>query len=183
LLKKILMIVLGSLVITVVAVVGVLTIKQKESTVQSFSEQEASLMQFSVDNVELGLSTGRIDAVKKTLHQLQSYSIFAGSIVYDEDLTPILAIPNTFEISPEQEEEMGDGSKITQGHLSYERDILKDEDGDPIGHLLIAFTFEPVEAVIVSLGEWEKNPRLPGEDFSMLAVWNITVSRAIPFMI
>lgn len=143
------MIVLVSLIVTVVAVVGVLTQAQRDATLESFSEQQASLMQFSVDNVELGLSTGRMDAVNKTLHQLQSYSIFAGAIVYDEDLTSILAIPETFEISPELEEEMGNGSKIRQRHLSYERNILVDEDGETIGHLLIAFTFEPVEAAIL----------------------------------
>jgi len=30
---------------------------------------------------------------------------------------------------------------------------------------------------------WEKNPCLPGEDFSLRAVWTITAGRAIPFMI
>jgi len=47
-------------VITVVAVVVVLTKAQREARVQSFAEQQTSIMQFSVDNVELGLSTGRM---------------------------------------------------------------------------------------------------------------------------
>ncbi|MFQ5596861.1 MAG: methyl-accepting chemotaxis protein [Nitrospiria bacterium] len=142
------MILLGALIATVVVVVSVLTVKQKDATIQSFSEQQSSLIQFSIDNVELGLSTGRMDAVKKTLRQLQDYSIFLGSIVYDAELTPILAIPDTFKMPPDLGDVLEDRKMVTRGNISYERGLLRDEDGEPIGHLLIAFTFAPVEAAI-----------------------------------
>jgi len=147
-LKKVLVILLASLIATVVVVVGALTTKQKESTIRSFSEQQTTLVQFAVDNVELGLSGGRMDAVKKTLQRLQSYSIFKGSIVYDDEMTPLLVLPETFKVPPDVEEEVRNKNKARRELVSYEGGPLKDEDGEVIGHLLIAFTFAPVEAEI-----------------------------------
>ncbi|GEM_PF-6080748 len=147
-LKKVLFILFTALIVTVVVVVGVLTAKKKEATLQFFEEQHTTLVQFSIDNVELGLSSGRMDAVKKTLGGLQFHSIFAGAIVYDDEMTPLLVLPETFEMPPDVQEQIIKENIVKRGQLSYERGVLKDEDGEILGHLLIAFTFAPVEAEI-----------------------------------
>ncbi len=49
-------------------------------------------MGFAVDNVQLALAMGEMTAVKQTLGRLQSYSIFAGVLLFDEDLTPLMSI-------------------------------------------------------------------------------------------
>ncbi len=139
---------MAALITTVVVVVVVLTKAQKEETLRSFTEQKSSLMEFSVDNVELGLSTGRMDAVQKTLQQHRHYSIVAGSIVYDEDNTALLSIPESFEIPSTVETALRNGNMVVVENISYERRILRDEDGEGIGYLLIAFTFTPVETAI-----------------------------------
>ncbi len=147
-LKKILLIFFTSLLVTVIAVVGVLTEKKKESILLFFEEQHTTLVQFSIDNVELGLSAGRMDAVQKTLQGLQSHSIFEGAVVYDDEITPLLVIPKTFEMPSDMEEEIQRGDTVKRGQISYERGALKDEDGEILGHLLIAFTFASVESEI-----------------------------------
>ena len=144
--KKILALLLGSLTVVVVSTVTVLALMQQAATLRSFGEQQNTLVEFTVDNVELGLATGRMRAVKDTLHRLPDYSIFYGATLFDEDITPILAMPLGFKLPTEIVDEVLKARKVTQGEVSYEAGILKDEDGEVIGHLIIGFTFAGVKA-------------------------------------
>jgi len=145
-LKKILMMLVASLMITVVAVVAILGFIQKRETIRSFSEQQKTLVQFAIDNVELALASGRMDSIKKTLQQLQAYSIFSGSVLYDDEITPLLTIPKDFELpSSSIKEQLLKKEPVTMGDISYEQGALRDEDGEIIGHLMIAFTMAPVK--------------------------------------
>ncbi len=141
--KKILSMQFVTLAMTIIAVVGVLTFFQRKATIRSFSEQQSTLLQFGIDNIQLGLSHGQLTAVKKTLQELQTYSIFEGAIVYDDEMLPLLVIPQTFNVAPS----LGEESSIISGKITYERGSLTG-DGEVIGHLLLAFTLEPVEAAV-----------------------------------
>ena len=153
-LKKILFIVIGSLAFTVISVAGVLIFIQRTSTIQSFNEQQNTLVKFAVDNVELGLSTGQMDAVRKTLGIVQSYSIFHGAILFDSESTPLLTIPENFEIPIMIKDKIVKPDSVATGKIareevSYETDSIKDINGEIIGYLMIAFTLEPLKKEII----------------------------------
>ena len=156
-LKKILFMIISSLCLTVITVTVVLILKQRKATIQSFYEQQNTLVRFAVDNVrfavdniELGFATGQMRSVKKTLGNLQSYSIFKGAILYDRELTPLLEMPVGFDLRFMNKDEIIKDDeiiigRITRGSNSYETEAIKDSNGEIIGYLMIAFTFEPVQ--------------------------------------
>ena len=145
-LKKILTMILVPLVVTAITVIGAFVVFEKRSTNRSFTEQRETVLRFAVDNVELGLETGRLNSVRKTLGQLDTYSIFAGAVLFDAEMTPILTMPKEFEVPTSVlANEMAPRSwKFSQQGRSYESGILKDEAGEVIGDLLIVFTNKPI---------------------------------------
>ena len=143
---KILKMMMIALSVTVASVVGVLALLQQKATKQSFHEQLSTLMDFAVENVQLGLSTGQIDAIKETFVRLQTYSIFEGTILFDEEMTPIMSMPEGFELTAPLLERVVESGKEVQGDISYEAGVLKDEDDEIIGNLLIAFTLAPMQS-------------------------------------
>ncbi len=143
---KILKMMMIALSVTVASVVGVLALLQQKATKQSFHEQLSTLMDFAVENVQLGLSTGQIDAIKETFVRLQTYSIFEGTILFDEEMTPIMSMPEGFELPAPLLERVVESGKEIQGDISYEAGVLKDEDDEIIGNLLIAFTLAPMQS-------------------------------------
>ena len=136
--KKILIMMIVCLSVTVVSTLAVLARRQEKATIRLFSEQQSILVRFAMDNVELGLSSYRMDAVKETLGRLQSYSIFAGSILFNAELTPILEMPAGFKLPPSLQEKVLKTGKVTHGEISYEAGVLTDQNGEVIGNLLIA---------------------------------------------
>lgn len=96
--KKILTMMLVALFVTAGAVVSVLLILQQKATKRTFDEQLNTLVHFAVDNVQLGLRTGEMAAVKATLERLETFSVLKGVILFDEDLTSLMAIPAEFEL-------------------------------------------------------------------------------------
>ena len=143
---KILKMMMIALSVTVASVVGVLALLQQKATKQSFHEQLSTLVDFAVENVQLGLSTGQIDAIKETFVRLQTYSIFEGTILFDEEMTPIMSMPEGFELPAPLLERVVESGKEVQGDISYEAGVLKDEDDEIIGNLLIAFTLAPMKS-------------------------------------
>jgi len=129
-----------------VSVVAVLAFKQQGATIRSFSEQQNTLVEFAVDNFELALSGGQLAAVHRTLDRLQSYSIFEGAMVFDAEMTPLIVRPLGFEVAPPLIEQLQQSRKVTEAEISYEVGVLRDEDGEVIGNVLIAFTLAPVKA-------------------------------------
>jgi len=156
-LKKILFMIISSLSLIIITVTVFLVLKQRKATIQSFYEQQNTLVSFAVDNVriavdniELGFSKGQIGAVKKTLANLQSYSIFKGAVLYDRDLTPLLEMPVGFDLRFMTKDEIIKDDeiiigRIKRGNNSYETEVIKDNYGEIIGYLMIAFTFEPIQ--------------------------------------
>ncbi|MFQ5543930.1 MAG: hypothetical protein ACE5FY_06215 [Nitrospiria bacterium] len=140
-LKKILSMQFVTLAITIIAVMGVLTYLQREETIRSFSEQQSTLLQFGIDNIQLGLSYGQLDNVKKTFQHLQTYSIFEGAILYDTEMNPLLVIPEVFKARHLSRNE----TALKDQNILYKKDVLIDENGEKIGYLMIAFTLAPVE--------------------------------------
>ncbi len=138
--------ILMALLVTAGSVVSVLITLQQRATKRSFDEQLNTLVQFSVDNVQLGLRTGEMAAVKATLERLQSFSVFEGAVLLDEDLTPLLAMPEEFEPPDSLVQQITMNHKLIQGDISYESGVLRDEDEEVIGYLLIAFTLAPLKA-------------------------------------
>ena len=146
--KKMLLIVLVSLFVTVVIVVSVLASLQQRSIVQTFAKQESTLLQFARSNIEIGLELNRIDAVKRTLNQLQDYPIFEGAIIFATEFTPILSIPAEFELPSPLQEAVLETGRVHQEHLTYVAARLNDQDGDLLGHLLIGFTYVKMDEEI-----------------------------------
>ena len=144
--KKFLVMMLVSLSVVMVSVVAVLAFKQQGATIRSFSEQQNTLVEFAVDNFELALSGGQLAAVHRTLSRLQSYSIFEGAIVFDAEMTPLIVRPKGFEVAPPLIEQLQQSRKVTEAEISYEVGVLRDEDGEVIGNVLIAFSLASVKA-------------------------------------
>lgn len=144
--KKFLVMMLVSLSVVMVSVVAVLAFKQQGATIRSFSEQQNTLVEFAVDNFELALSGGQLAAVHRTLNRLQSYSIFEGAIVFDAEMTPLIVRPEGFEVAPPVIEQLQQSRKVTEAEISYEVGVLRDEDGEVIGNVLIAFSLASVKA-------------------------------------
>ena len=117
--RKILTLMFVSLIVAVSSTISILAWKQHTATLQSFAEQEQTLLEFSAGNVELGVATGRLDAVKHTLDQLFSYSILKGAILFDEEMTPLLKEPENFELPAGFQEKLQDGQRVMQGDDSY----------------------------------------------------------------
>lgn len=81
------------LFITVFSAVTILAYTQHRATVRRFNEQYQAIISFATTNVEMGISAGNIRAIKKFIEKLGTYPIFAGAIVYDEELTPLMTSP------------------------------------------------------------------------------------------
>ena len=122
--KKILMAVIAGIFLTSASVVAVLTFKYYTLLQKSFDEQQKTLTAFAIDNIEIGLSNGFTDFIMKTLNRVSEHSIFAGAIVYDEEMTPILVKPKGFELSPEIKEEILKRKEITHGDVYYLSTVL-----------------------------------------------------------
>lgn len=144
--KKILIMVLLSLSVVVVSVIVFLGFRQQQASIRSFAEQHKTLIEFAVDNFQLGLSTGRLGAVKGTLDRLQGYSIFEGAILFDAEMTPLIVRPEGFKVPPLMIKQLQETGKAMEGDISYEIGILRGRDGEVVGEVLIAFTLVPVKA-------------------------------------
>ena len=146
-LKKILTMILLSLLVPAVAAFGVLLVMQQRATSRSFVEQQSTIIRFAKDNIELGLAIGSMDSVKKTLNQLETYSIFEGAVVFDVN-TGILTMPTEFEAPPWllNEARVTRNLKVVREDISYETQILRDQNGEVIGSLMIAFSLDSVKA-------------------------------------
>ena len=144
--KKILSMILIALLATTGSVVSVLIFMQQKATQRSFEEQLGTLVGFSTDNVQLGLTSGEMAAVRATLERLQTFTIFKGAVLFDEDFTPLLAMPAEFELPESLVHKIDQNGKLVIDDLSYASGTLYDEEREVIGHLLIAFTLEPLNA-------------------------------------
>jgi len=144
--KKILSMILIALLATTGSVVSVLIFMQQKATQRSFEEQLGTLVGFSTDNVQLGLTSGEMTAVRATLERLQTFTIFKGAVLFDEDFTPLLAMPAEFELPESLVHKIAQNGKLVIDDLSYASGTLYDGEREVIGHLLIAFTLEPLNA-------------------------------------
>ena len=142
--NKILLMVLLSLTGVVLSIVGLLSYLQHQTTLRSFSEQQTSLVKFAVDNFRDGIATGRLTAVEGMLNHLQGSSIFEGAILFDAEMVPLITRPEGFEVTPSAIADVTTGRKGRGGHISYETGVLHGDDGDVLGHVVIAFTLDPI---------------------------------------
>ncbi len=133
------------LFVVVFSVMGILTYIQHNTTKRRFQEQHRTIIEFAATNVEMGISTGRINSVKKFLESLKRHEGFEGAIVYDSDLDAILTIPKGFK-PIKNEDEIFEAKALNHEQISYRVDDLYDPDGEQIGRLLIALTFAPMKA-------------------------------------
>ncbi len=147
-LKKILTMILFPLALTALVAVGAFVVMQSRSTNESFGEQQSTILKFAINNVELGLETGQIDAVRKTLNQLQDYSIINGAVLFDASMTPLLSMPVGYQLPDSHLKNRSKPEKwsAADSPLAYESGVLKDQDGEVIGDLVIVFTSDPITA-------------------------------------
>ena len=140
--RRILASIIALLVLSVVSAVGVLAYMNRRATVRSLSEQHGELVNFAVSNVELGLSTGRIDAVQTFLVEMATNPLFAGVILYDPDGESLLQVPTDFQIGEALAQRVLTGGSETVGELAYQAEPIVDADGEVIGHLLLGISLE-----------------------------------------
>lgn len=143
--KKILMIMMLSFSVTVITVLGVMARMQQKATMQSFTEQQNTLVKFATSGVELGLYGGNLEAIQTIFSHLQEYSIFQGAIVFDSEMTSLMSKPKGFQIPAALLKQVQQSKTVTNGNISYTLGSLKDSDGEGIGTLLVAFTLLPIQ--------------------------------------
>jgi len=146
--KKIIAMVLSTIFLTELSTVAVLIYMQKQAMVESFEEQQKTLLAFAADSVEIGLSDDLINFTKKTIDRISNYSVFAGAILYDNDMTPIMVKPEGYELSEEIKAKLKKSEEVKAGDIHYAVKIIKDSDNEVIGRLLIAFSQAPQKAKI-----------------------------------
>jgi signal transduction histidine kinase len=130
-------------IILSVLMVGFLSFIQRQAAFRSFLEQEDVLARFTVANIELGLSTDRIDTIQETINQLEDYSIFKGIVVSDIEAVMTIRRPSGFTIPshlPVDKE-----TSVIYKDISYKGYALLDQDGEVFGNVIIAFTRVPME--------------------------------------
>lgn len=140
--QRILVFITALLLGSVVSAIGVLAHMNRKAAIRSFREQQEVLVRFAVSNVELGVSTGRIDVVRNFLNDLASNPLFAGAVVYDADADPILTVPSGFELPPSLEELVFAAGNVAEDDFSYQSGQIVDEDGEVLGHFVLAISFE-----------------------------------------
>ena len=140
--RRILVSIIALLVLSVVSAIGVLAYMNRRATVRSLGEQHVELVNFAVNNVELGLSTGRIDAVQAFLVEMAANPLFAGVILYDPDGESLLQVPTDFQIEEALAQRVLAGGSETVGELAYQAEPIVDADGEVMGHLLLGISLE-----------------------------------------
>ena len=142
--QRVLLLIIALLVVSVASAIAVLAYMSRQATISSLNEQRDALTQFAVGTVEIGVSTGRFDAVQRFLTDLAANPLFAGAIIYDADSDALLAVPDDFEINPSAEEEALARGSVVTGDFAYQAEALEDE-GEVIGYLLLAVSFESIK--------------------------------------
>ena len=140
--QRILLPIIALLLISVISAIAVLAFMNRLTTIRSLTQQQQELVNFAVTNVELGVSTGRFDAVQNFLNDLASNPLFAGVILYDPDGDAILQVPEQFEVPQTVAQRVLGGGAETVGQLAFQSEAITDEDGETIGYLLLAMSFE-----------------------------------------
>lgn len=140
---RVLILIIALLVVSIGSTIGVLAYRSRQTTVRSLNEQRDALTQFAVGTVEIGLSTGRIDAVLEFLNELSANPLLAGAIIYDADADALMGVPDGFHIDEAIEELVLAGGNVVEGDFAYQSAILEDE-GEVIGYLLLVVSFESI---------------------------------------
>lgn len=158
--KTILLFVLFSLMLAATIPLAVVINKQQYFSRESYLKQQDTLLEFATKNITTGISEGLIEFSQSTLKLLEKHDVFVGSIVYDEELTPILVSPQGFSVSAPIMEHLhnphltghgaGDHEHIhtyeeARQSETYKMSAIKNSDGDVIGYFLLAFTSAPLK--------------------------------------
>jgi signal transduction histidine kinase len=133
-------------VILSLSMVGFLSYTQRQAALQSFIEQEETLTQFTIANIELSLTANRIEEIEKTINRLSTYSIFQGILISDPGAVLTIHRPTSFTPPPDLVIEKG--KPAMHKGISYKRYDLTDTDGEIFGDVVIAFTRAPVETAV-----------------------------------
>jgi len=146
--KNILILLVLGLSAVALATITALSILQQNLVYRSFSDQQRILVDFAARNVQLGLSTDQAAAVKRTLTQLQTYSIFEGAIIFDAEHTSIMVMPADFDLpSTLSLEQLLSSKSLTNHEISYMVQPLidePDEQEEVMGNLILAFNLAAV---------------------------------------
>jgi len=144
--NKILFLVAGAVIITVLATITVMYYRSSVTSEASFHEQQLTLKTFATKSIQVGLNNGLMAFMKDTVAGLTQYSIVSSTFLYDSWMTPLITSPEDSEL-PEKvkntflnEEEESETVKINIADLTYEKLSFYDEDGEPLGFLIISFS-------------------------------------------
>ncbi len=159
--KKILSFVIIALLTTVSVTVVVLTKKQQQTSKDAASQQLRTIMSFATSAIQVGLSNGLAEFIQSTLQQIQTNPSFHSGIVYDEDMIPLLTLPQEFKMPEDIEQSLSQAlpgeaqgtpsvsenlssetkreSSISRDSILYHLSLIEDDDGEALGYLLLSF--------------------------------------------
>ena len=146
--KKLLYLTLGIVATTLVVAVTTLSFTFQNQTLDRVTTQQEVLARMVTDQVELGLEFGSLEAVRSSLSRLSSSSTLEGTVLFDSEGTPLLALPERFEIAQDVADEVLRSGTAEVAGLSYVTSEVREAGGDAIGRLVIAFNVATVKAAL-----------------------------------
>ena len=143
--RRILAVIAVLVLVSTSGAVAVLAAMNRRDAVASLTEQQVAFVRSAVGTVELGLSAGRVDAVRDFLDQLSADPLFGGAVLYGDDRQVLLTSPNEFRIRDALADSVFLDGSFTDGAVSYRIAGLTEDDGQVLGYLLLAVSLEPLQ--------------------------------------
>jgi methyl-accepting chemotaxis protein len=152
--RRILLYLTCALILNTVLVGGILFQRITSTQEITFLEAQGTLNEFSKTAISVGLENGLIDYIQTVFKNLQANASFLGGVVLDADMEPLLSFPDGYQIPQailnEIEEWRSDVAITDALKVDVEADFfnvqeLTDEDGDPIGYLLLSNSYAPLK--------------------------------------
>ncbi len=125
--------------------VGVFATLNRRAAIAAMTEQMDAFVRVTVGTVEIGLSSGQVGEVRSFLTSLSESPLFGGATLFSEDFRPILSIPEDFYIGEQRRARVMEIGELSEGSLTYRAASLAEDDGEVLGHLVIAVSREPLE--------------------------------------
>ena len=141
---KLFLLVVLAISFTVGGSIFVVEYRNFQSLKNSFEEGQEYLFGFTRDSIEVGLANGLLDFARATLERLQTHSSFAGAIIFDPDMTPLLTLPEEYSIPKNIQNLLLVTNTYTDQQMLYKMRPLLDEDGELNGYLAVNFDLSPL---------------------------------------
>jgi len=144
-----------SIVLSVFVTAIFLSNRSQNNLLSVYHEQVNTITFFAQKNISTGLENGLIDFIKLTLNKYTTASVFSGAVVYDEDMTALLTVPEGYKVNDDNLKKVLEQPLVTtddvmyrehhDGYSTYRLLNLRGEDEEILGNLVIEFSSGVVE--------------------------------------